>query len=65
MIDDTTKAFLSARKLYFLAISCTKMKDHINEDFKKTGSGYGKQIAYLSLAVQALNVGFKDVVCYI
>jgi programmed cell death 6-interacting protein len=37
------------------------MKDHIAEDFKKTGTGYGKQIAYISLAVQALTVGSKDV----
>jgi hypothetical protein len=61
-IDDTVKGYLNSKRYYFLAMSCVKMKDFLADDFKKTGAGYGKQIAYISLAVQALTVGLKEVV---
>lgn len=64
LVDETVRTYMNNRRYFYLAMSCIKMKDHIGEEFKKTGQGYGKQIAYMSLAYQALSAGNKDIVYY-
>jgi hypothetical protein len=60
LIDDPTKIYLNNRRFYFAAIAALKMKEEFAEKFTKTGEGYGKQIAFLGLAVECLNSASKD-----
>ncbi len=62
IIDESVKIYLNNKRYYYLAIACIKMKDNANEGFQKTGEGYGIMIAYLGLACQAINQGYKDIV---
>lgn len=64
LIDEPTRIFLNNRKYYYSALSFIKMKESLVEQFQKTGEGYGKQIAYLSLACDSLNLASKDIVIY-
>lgn len=60
LIDDNTKAFLNTRRYIYTAKAFIYMKEVINENFKKTGEGYGKQIAYANLAKDCVNLAAKD-----
>lgn len=62
LVDDTTKIYLNNRRYYYSAKAFVYMKESVNETFQKTGEGYGKQIAYLGLAVDCLNASSKDIV---
>lgn len=65
LVDDNTRSYINNRRYYYSARAFVYMKESINETFQKTGEGYGKQIAYLGLACDCLNVAGKDVVRYI
>lgn len=60
LIDDPTRIYLNNRRFYFAAVAALKMKEEFADKFSKTGEGYGKQIAFLGLAVECLNSGTKD-----
>jgi hypothetical protein len=60
-IDDPTRIYLNNRRFYFAAIAALKMKEEYADKFSKTGEGYGKQIAFLGLAVECLNSASKDI----
>ena len=62
LISDEARALINNRRFWFVAQSFIKMKDQILDDFSKTGEGYGKAIAYLGLACDSLNNGYKDIV---
>lgn len=62
LIDENTKIYINNRRYYYSARAFVYTKDSINEVFQKTGEGYGKQIAYLGLACDCLNVASKDIV---
>ena len=64
LIDDQTKAFLNTKRYVYTAKAFAYMKELVNEHFKKTGEGYGKQIAYVNLARDCLNIAAKDAVKY-
>ena len=38
------------------------MKESLEEEFKKSATGYGKQISYLGLALEALMNGETNIV---
>jgi hypothetical protein len=61
LVDDPIKIYLNNRRFYYGAIAAIKMKEEFAEKFNKTGEGYGKQIAFLGLAVECLNSGAKDI----
>jgi hypothetical protein len=60
LIDENCRAFLNNRRFYFSSLACLNMKKVVEEQFNKTGEGYGKMIAYLGLAVDCMNAGSKD-----
>jgi len=62
IINEETKFYLNIRRFWYASISFIKMKDKIIEEFDKSGEGYGKAIAYLGLAVESVNVVYKDIV---
>jgi programmed cell death 6-interacting protein len=61
IVSEESRIFINNRRFYYVAISFIKMKDNTLEEFNKTGEGYGKSIAYLGLACDSLNQGYKDV----
>lgn len=61
-INEETRMYLNIKRFWYAAISFTKMKDKVLEEFNKCGEGYGKAIAYLGLAVESINVVYKDIV---
>ena len=60
-LNDETRIYLNNRRFYYVALSMVKMKESNLEEFNKTGEGYGKAIAYLGLACDSLNNGYKDI----
>jgi hypothetical protein len=62
IINEETKFYLNIKRFWYASISFIKMKDRVMEDFNKNGEGYGKAIAYLGLAVESVNVVYKDIV---
>lgn len=58
--NDLTRMYLMNRRYYYTSLSFQKMKEFFMEDFKNKGIGYGKMIAYISLARDAINAGAKD-----
>ena len=63
-INEETRFYLNIRRFWYAAISFTKMKDKVLEEFNKNGEGYGKAISYLGLAMESLNAVHKDLVIY-
>lgn len=61
IIDEPSKKFLNFKKCYFCGIACIKMKEHYSQVFNTTGEGYGKQIAYLTNALEYFNSASKDI----
>jgi len=61
IVSEESKILINNRRFYYVAISFIKMKDSTLEEFNKTGEGYGKSIAYLGLACDSLNQGYKDI----
>lgn len=61
LIEEPVRIYLNCRRYYYSAIAFLKMKEATDEIFNKTGEGYGKEIAYIGLACDCLNAGFKDI----
>lgn len=59
--DKIIKTFLNNRRFYYFSQGFMKLKEVAAEDIKNKGSGYGKMIAYASLAKDSLNSGIKDI----
>jgi hypothetical protein len=62
IIEEPYRYLLNNKRYYYLAQACIRMKDFTETSFKKTGEGYGTMIAYMNLALQSINVGYKDIV---
>ena len=61
ILSEESRIYLNNRRFYYAAISFIKMKDNLVEEFNRTAEGYGKAIAYLGLACDSLNNGYKDI----
>lgn len=58
--NDTIKTYLNNRRFWYFSLGLLKMRSHQEEEFKSKAIGYGKMIAYTSLAKDALTSGSKD-----
>lgn len=58
--DNLLRTYLNNRRYWYFALGLLKMREHQNEEFKSKAIGYGKMIAYTSLAKDALVAGAKD-----
>lgn len=58
--SDTIKTYLNNRRFWYFSLGMLKMRSHQEEEFKSKAIGYGKMIAYTSLAKDALTTGSKD-----
>lgn len=59
--DANLRTYLNNRRYWYFALGLLKMKDFTNEEFKSRATGFGKMIAYTSLAKDALTTGCKDI----
>lgn len=58
--DKIIRVYLNNRRFFYFSQGFLKFRDVLQEEFKTKGNGYGKMIAYTSLAIDALNAGAKD-----
>lgn len=58
--DNLLRTYLNNRRYWYFALGLLKMREHQSEEFKAKAIGYGKMIAYTSLAKDALVAGAKD-----
>lgn len=59
-VSDVMRSLLNFKRMFFSATSFLKMKDVCENEFKKSGEKYGKQIAYISMAIMSLNAASKE-----
>lgn len=62
IINEPTKVYLNSLRFYYTSLACICMKNSINDNFQKTGEGYGKQITYMTIASDSMGAACKDIV---
>lgn len=64
LINEPTKVYLNSLRYYYTTLACVSMKNSVQDNFQKTGEGYGKQITYMTIANESMGVACKDLVRY-